>query len=245
MGPFGSPPLCAPCLLGPLFHPKPAATRPVPGTIPRAREGLAAPQRWSPALAARGIIRPMTERKRPWHQLKTQENLRLYLDVLKATGNRTAARESIGASRRIISEWLEDPTVIVEDWPDDLTFKEAYDDAVQAGKDAVIQSAREWGMVGINKPLVHQGQITYKRDETGDPIVNEHGELVPVTIKERSEGLMRMFVIASDPETFGNKVKVDADVRGGGVILAPLAASEEEWARLAEEQQAKYRGKPE
>ena len=83
--------------------------------------------------------------------------------------------------------------------------------------DTVREAVHERAVDGYEEPIVYQGKI--QTDEEGKPL----------TVTKKSDRLLELLAKAKCPE-FREKVDVDANIRGGVLVVGVQARSEEEWA---------------
>ncbi len=124
----------------------------------------------------------------------------------------------------------------------DAIFADAWAEAVEIAVDALEREAWRRGMEGVQEPLTHHGQITYKFDrERREFMTDEKGDPIPVTITKYDNRLMEILLKAHRPDKYRERHQVDHDIRGG-VLIVSRALDEVEWIKAAEAQQAKHRG---
>lgn len=101
----------------------------------------------------------------------------------------------------------------------DLEFRAAWDRAVDLALDAVLGEAFRRGVVGVDEPVVYQGDIAKGQD----------GE--PVTVRKYSDRLLEMLMRWRYPEQTSDRLSVKVDSSG----LSPqalLAMGADERAQL-------------
>lgn len=130
-------------------------------------------------------------------------------------------------------QWLRDDPAYVVD------FAQAKIEAGQTIKDSAVH----WAMVGIDEPIIYQGQFQFKerqvtlcllpdgreiranklpKDKSALGIVStrtiteKYGP--PLTVRRRSEGLHARVWKAFIPEDFGDRVSAELTGKGGGAI---------------------------
>ena len=73
---------------------------------------------------------------------KLQERQAEFLRVLAETGSAVKARRAVGVGSRAVRKWCEDEV-----------FLEAYNEAIEAARDAVVQKSRELALAGSESQL--------------------------------------------------------------------------------------------
>lgn len=161
-----------------------------------------------------------------------QRELDLFLQYLREMPNVTRAGRLIGHSRRVMYE-------IKKRNPE---FSAAWDEALEEGIENAEAKAHLRAFDGMDKPLTHQGQITYQRDytaidpETGQPYIphlapllrDASGALVPCTVKEYSDGLAMFLLKAHRPDKYRDRsdVNVSGQIDIANAILAARKRSD-------------------
>ena len=100
-------------------------------------------------------------------------------------------------------------------------FKEMWDNAMEFAVDSLEMEARRRGQMGVSKPVYQQGKLVGYTQEYSD-------QLLTLLLKGRRK------------EVFGDSQKIDAEVKGG-VLVVPGVASEGDWERNASANQAAHR----
>jgi hypothetical protein len=82
-----------------------------------------------------------------------------------------------------------------EELKKDKLFRQILLEADQRFKGSLIAEAAIRGRDGYDEILTYQGQIQYQMDENGELLRNpETGELIPVTIKKKSDRLLATLI---------------------------------------------------
>ncbi len=100
-------------------------------------------------------------------------------------------------------------------------FKTMWDNAMEFSTDSLELEARRRGQLGVRKPVYQQGRLVGHTQEYSDP-------------------LLILLLKAHRRDKFGDKQQIDADVKGG-VLVVPGIASEGNWERQAAVNQAPHR----
>lgn len=100
-------------------------------------------------------------------------------------------------------------------------FKTMWDNAMEFSVDSLELEARRRGQMGVRKPVYQQGRLVGYVQEYSDP-------------------LLVLLLKAHRKDKFGDSQKIDAEVKGG-VLVVPGVASEGDWEAQAASNQAAHR----
>lgn len=149
----------------------------------------------------------------------TPEKLTAFCAALAETGQVSKACKAVGISRMTAYEWRQD---IPE-------FREAWAKALKVAQLVLEDEAMRRAVEGVDEPLVHKGQFTYRRDyaaidpETGERVhplaapvlLGEDGSPIPETVKKYSDTMLIFTLKAADPAKYRDNSHVtlagDAD----------------------------------
>lgn len=145
----------------------------------------------------------------------TPEKLTAFCAALAETCNVGRACAAVGISRYTAYLWRKDLPEFAERW----------DEAMKAGVLALEDEAHRRAFEGVEDPLTHQGNFTYlwraKRDENGEPLRDEQGNLVqePVldehgnhkvaSVRKYSDTLAIFLLKAHNPDKYRENSKVE------------------------------------
>jgi hypothetical protein len=100
-------------------------------------------------------------------------------------------------------------------------FHEMWINAIDFATDALEEAARRRAVDGVVKPVFQQGRLVGH-------------------VTEYSDGLLTTLLKAKRPKEFRENVSIDAEVKGG-VLVVPGVSSSSAWERAALEGQANFR----
>lgn len=132
--------------------------------------------------------------------------------------------------------------------PDSVVrFHDAWNDAMAAGLGRVERAAITRAL-GYLEPLTYQGRVIYKHDRElvalfGGESVDTYlldpntGQPVPESVMKQDPDLLQFILKTRLPDTYGNKLAVDHNHRGGVLVVSAVAKSSE--ALLADAQDYK------
>ena len=72
----------------------------------------------------------------------------------------------------------------------DEVFAEQYQNARRAWGDKIREMIHQVSFEGVPEPLVHKGEIMYKMDEVGNPLLDTRGRKIPVTVNKRDNRVL-------------------------------------------------------
>lgn len=146
------------------------------------------------------------------HSLRTVERAKAFCAALAECCNVGKACIAIGMSRTSAYEWRDQDDV----------FRGMWDKAKTIGITAMEDEAHRRAFEGMNEPLVHQGQFTYLRDDSGQPLMNPDGSAMIATVKRYSDLLATFLLKAHDPK-YRESTKVEMS---GAVDLRSMSDDE-------------------
>lgn len=153
------------------------------------------------------------------------ERQRLFLRAFALTGIILHGVQASGVSRGAVSAWRE------VEW-----FETLYQMAIEEAADRIEGEAIRRAVEGYDEPVIYQGLPT----TVADPVT---GEFKHLTIRKYSDQLMALVLKGARPEKYRDNHKVEIEGGGiGGVLVVPGVVDPAEWAKAAEQHQAKYAG---
>lgn len=122
----------------------------------------------------------------PWHDV--------FLAALREYPVLQHAANAAGIERTTAWKWMQK----------DKAFKEAVDEAMEAGIDRAEQEAFRRAVVGFEEPVVHQGRLSFVYERYIDAdgkekyrqVLDEHGQPIPLTIRKHSDALLAKVLAA-------------------------------------------------
>lgn len=120
----------------------------------------------------------------------------------------------------------------------DPEFDAAVTDAMTAGIDAAEAEAYRRGVIGWQEPVVEKGRLAlqYRRvvgeggEERFEPILDDSGQPVPLTIPKRSDALLQFVLKGRRRENYGDKQEITG--AGGGPLQIDETARSARIAQL-------------
>lgn len=164
-------------------------------------------ERWLQRLTRHGTVTRMTT------NTFTPELKALFLQVLGDTCSPKAAASTVGVSRQTCYYHRDN----------DLEFRAEWDKRIERALDTVLEESYRRAVVGIDEPVVFQGQISKTLDADG----NER----PLTIRKYSDRLLEVLM----KWRYGDKLADRLRVRVEDTGLSPealLAMPSDERAQL-------------
>lgn len=156
--------------------------------------------------------RVQTVVRRRADQLRCDAKKALFLQTLAVTGNVTAASASAGWSRKC--SYLHRKA--------DKDFADLWDEALEVAIDLLETQARSLAVNGVDEPVFQNGVLVGHK-------------------RRYSEKMLEILLKAHRPEKYRDNMKIEADVKGG-VLVVPGIASDTSWEAAAAAQQAQHRG---
>lgn len=114
----------------------------------------------------------------------------------------------------------------------DKEFRQAWDDAMEAGIDRAEREVFRRGVEGYHEPVIHQGrlQFVYERYTEIDPdgvekehyrqVLDDKGQPVPLTIRKHSDAMVAMWLKGRRKSVFADRTEIT------GADGGPLAVDE-------------------
>lgn len=97
----------------------------------------------------------------------------------------------------------------------DPEFAAAWDDAVEQGVDRAEQEAFRRAVEGYEEPVTHQGRLAYQYrrvqredgTEAFEPVLDEHGQPVPLTVRKHSDGLLSLILKGRRKKVYAERIE--------------------------------------
>lgn len=105
------------------------------------------------------------------------------------------------------------PQTIYNQCKSDPIFGAAVDDIFQDGNEQMEEALFTRAVHGVRRPVVQGGKVVKEKDSNGVEL--------PVVITTYSDDLLKFALMGRMPEKYGTKIKVDANIRQTGVMVAP------------------------
>lgn len=124
-----------------------------------------------------------------------------------------------------------DRSTVLKNRHADPEFDKAVEEAMEAGVDRAEQEAFRRAVVGFEEPVIHQGQLMlrYQHDETGQPLLDEHGRPVPVrdehgrpvplAVRKHSDSLLSLVLKGRRKKVYADRTELTG-ADGGPVATA-------------------------
>ncbi|CAN7650079.1 hypothetical protein LJR039_005020 [Pseudorhodoferax sp. LjRoot39] len=138
----------------------------------------------------------------------------LFLKVLEETASPKKAAEVVGVSRELAYTYREK----------DLEFRRRWDAAIQVALDGLLEEGFRRAVVGVQEPVVYQGQVSTKVDASGQ----EHA----VTIRKYSDRLLEVMLKWRYPQ-MADKLSVKVEDTGLSAESLMKMSSEDRQALTA------------
>lgn len=186
---------------------------------------------------------------------KSPENLLIVLNSMVDNPKLSVAARKIGVSTMTIYRWLKmsrdgAPEFQDIEWCGERgSFHQFYEYAQHAQINEIEQTAKH-NALGFDEVVTHDGAVQYQIDpklvgmsdemleDFGYPdryLRNERGEVIPLTVKRKpSDALVIKMLSAHKPELYGERSRVDVNMRVGGVLR--LQRPDEVVAKTLEQQ---------
>src|SRR6218665_3204466 len=111
----------------------------------------------APYITAQSTPKPSTELPMGYPRKFTPAIQTLFLKVLEETASPKKAAEVVGVSRELAYTYREK----------DLEFRRRWDAAIQVALDCLLEEGFRRAVVGVQEPVVYQGQVSTKVDASG------------------------------------------------------------------------------
>jgi hypothetical protein len=108
----------------------------------------------------------------------------------------------------------------------DAAFAEAEREAMEEGIDRAEQEAFKRAVVGFEEPVIDKGRLAYRYErveaedgsETYRPVLDEHGQPVPLTVRKHSDTLLALFLKGRRKKVYADRTEVTG--ADGGPVQA-------------------------
>ncbi|HEL3255799.1 TPA: hypothetical protein UMF52_001085 [Stenotrophomonas maltophilia] len=107
----------------------------------------------------------------------TPEVQELFLQILEDTASPKQAAQVCGISRRLAFEYKQK----------DLDFRRRWEQSIQIAMDALLEEAYRRAVVGVDEPVIYQGQVSTALDPNT-------GEERALTVKKHSDRLLEVML---------------------------------------------------
>lgn len=97
----------------------------------------------------------------------------------------------------------------------DPEFKAAFNEVKEEWDELIEQEIHRRAVDGVPKPVVQGGKIVMVDQEAADGTITQ----VPLVLHEYSDRLLEFWARARMPERFGTKVKLDANINTGVMVV--------------------------
>ena len=145
------------------------------------------------------------------HEARCDQRKRLFLQTLAVTGNVTASCAAAGWARKTSYHHKEvDPE-----------FRALWEEALEVSIDLLETQARSLAVNGVDEPVYQNGVLVGHK-------------------RRYSEKMLEILLKAHRPEKYRDNMKIEADVKGG-VLVVPGIATDTDWESMASSQQAQHR----
>lgn len=181
----------------------------IPATTRRASEFLCA------ALEGREVVLQKRQPGRPDSTVETEMRRRkkqLFLEAFRQLGNRTYAAMHAGCDLKQARMWEEEDPAFLED------VREAGLEAC----DRIEQEAYRRAVVGVEKPVIHQGKLCYRTDENGAILRGEDGKPLLLMEREWSDELLKILLRGAKPEKYARSAFEISGPGGGPIPVAQV-----------------------
>ncbi|MCI0632491.1 MAG: hypothetical protein L0206_01015 [Actinobacteria bacterium] len=176
----------------------------LPANTKRASEFLAA------ALADLEVPAPKAGPGRPDDEVEAELRRRKkvrFLEAFRQLGNRTYAAMHADTTPKVVRSWeAEDPE-----------FALAVSEAGLEACDRIEQEAYRRAVVGVAKPVIHQGKLCYRTDEQGNVLRDQAGKAILLEQTEWSDELLKLLLRGAKPEKYARQA-FEFSGPGGGPI---------------------------
>lgn len=121
----------------------------------------------------------------------------------------------------------------------DADFAKAWEEAMEQGIDRAEQEAFRRAVVGYEEPVVDKGRLAYRYeryvDEEGKeqyrPLLDEHGQPVPLTVRKHSDALMALMLKGRRKKVYADRTELTG-ADGGPVAQVDETAKAARVAQL-------------
>lgn len=136
----------------------------------------------------------------------------LFLEAFRQLGNRTYAAMHAGTDLKQVRMWQEE----------DALFSEEIREAGLEACDRIEQEAYRRAIVGIEKPVIHQGKLCYRTDHEGRIEVDGAGKPVLLVEREWSDELLKLLLRGAKPEKYARSAFEISGPQGGPIPIAQV-----------------------
>lgn len=127
----------------------------------------------------------------------TPELQEVFLQVLEDTASPKQAAQVCGISRRLAFEYKQN----------DLDFRRRWEQSIQIAMDALLEEAYRRAVVGVDEPVIYQGQVSTERDP-------RTGEQRALTVKKPSDRLLEVMLKFHYGDEMAERLRVKVEDTG-------------------------------
>ncbi|EPO4284805.1 hypothetical protein ACUARH_001809 [Pseudomonas aeruginosa] len=127
----------------------------------------------------------------------TPEVQEVFLQVLEDTASPKQAAQVCGISRRLAFEYKQK----------DLEFRRRWEQSIQIAMDALLEEAYRRAVVGVDEPVIYQGQVSMTRDALT-------GEERALTVKKHSDRLLEVMLKFHYGDEMAERLRVKVEDTG-------------------------------
>ncbi|WP_312517857.1 hypothetical protein [Stutzerimonas nitrititolerans] len=127
----------------------------------------------------------------------TPEVQEVFLQILEDTASPKQAAAACGISRGLAFEYKKN----------DLEFRRRWEQAIDVAMDALLDEAYRRACIGVEEPVIYQGQISMTRDKTT-------GEERPLTMRKHSDRLLEVMLKFRYGDQLADRLRVKVDDTG-------------------------------
>ena len=153
----------------------------------------------------------VVQTKRRAHELRCDRKKALFIQTLATSGNITTSCAAAGWCRKSAYHHRDA----------DPQFKELWEEALEVAVELLEAQARSLAIKGVDEPVFQNGILVGHK-------------------RRYSEKMLEILLKAHRPEKYRDNLKVEADIKGG-VLVVPGIATDSDWESQASAQQAQHR----
>ncbi|HBC24994.1 MAG TPA: hypothetical protein DC052_16075 [Pseudomonas sp.] len=127
----------------------------------------------------------------------TPEVQEVFFQILEDTASPKQAAAACGISRRLAFEYKKN----------DLEFRRRWEEAIEVAMDALLDEAYRRACIGVEEPVIYQGQVSMTRDATT-------GEERPLTMRKHSDRLLEVMLKFRYGDQLADRLRVKVDDTG-------------------------------
>jgi len=127
----------------------------------------------------------------------TPEVQDLFIQILEDTASPKQAAATCGISRTLAFEYRKN----------DLEFRRRWEQAIDVAMDALLDEAYRRACIGVEEPVIYQGQVSMTRDATT-------GEERPLTMRKHSDRLLEVMLKFRYGDQLADRLRVKVDDTG-------------------------------